>query len=124
MEQQESHSSDRCRMSRVDVRRLTPVIILLATGSATAWRTYRRRAETTSRRAALSQTRCVAHAYLDGIKRTLGGSDISFRIRRDEHGHVVLDQREVLQGATFNRSFTCTYGKAGVDVGAISKAVV
>lgn len=32
------------------------------------------------------QMRCVAHAYLDGMKRTLGGSEVSFRIHRDEHG--------------------------------------
>ena len=95
-------------MSRGDIRRVTPLIGLVAAGSATAWHTYRHRPETTSRRAALGQTRCVAHVYLDGIKRTLRGSDISFRVRRDEHGHVVLDQRETLQDATFNRSFTCS----------------
>ena len=94
-------------MSAVHPRRLTPAFSLLVAGSATAWHTYRRRRATTSRRAALEQMRCVAHAYLDGMKRTLGGSEVSFRIRRDEHGPVALEQREVLQGATYNRSFTC-----------------
>lgn len=94
-------------MSPIHPRRLTPAISLLAAGSATAWHTYRRRPATASRRAALEQTRCVAHAYRDAIRRTLGGSDVTFRIRRDEHGPLVLEQREVLRGATYHRSFTC-----------------
>ena len=48
-----------------------------------------------------------ALTYRDRIKRTLGGSQVSFRIRRAEHGPVGLEQREILQGATYNRSFTC-----------------
>lgn len=95
-------------MSPVDPRRLTSAFSLLVAGSVTAWHTYRRRPATTTRRAALEQTRCIAHAYRDAIRRTLGGSQVSFRIRRDEHGPVVLEQREVLQGATYNRSFTCS----------------
>jgi hypothetical protein len=39
--------------------------------------TYRRRPATTSRRAALQKTRCIAHAYRDAIRRTLGGSDVT-----------------------------------------------
>jgi len=61
---------------------------LLATGSATAWRTYRHRPGTMGSRSAVGHARRVAHVYLDGIERTLGGSQISFQVRRNEQGQL------------------------------------